>query len=578
MNIKKKLLIMFVALLLVSGAVISFFGYMNSTKGLDELTEKGLKNSVYLAVEIITAQNSLVEAGVLTLEEAQERVKEQLIGQKIDEQHRNLDVNFEFGENGYFVIFDRDGNTIGHPTIEGDNVWDLEFAGTYFMQEMIEQAELGGGFTYYDFPMPDDSETVKRKIAYSVEAPHWDWIIGVNAYTDEYNVHTQKLLINAGITLVITTIIAMIFGNFFANYISRPINQIVAHAELIAAVNLVNKQIDFQAKDEIGALAQAINKMTNNLRSVLEQVLVVTKTLNDQSDELGHTSHEVMEGSEQIVSTMEELATASDTEADHVNQLSATMNSYAKKIAKANKSGKNTEQSSKGVLSMTTNGYELMEKSTEQMNKIDDIVSDSVEKINRLAVESKQISELVKVIQDVAEQTNLLALNAAIEAARAGEHGQGFAVVADEVRKLAEEVSESVTNITSIVGSIQNDTISVTETLQASFKEVEQGAAQVETTGDTFNEISQAIENMVKNIQTVTNNLSDIAEEGREMNSSIQEIAAITEQSAASIEEVTTSAEQSSIAIEGVNQSSNDLIKVADELDQLVRQFKLRDE
>src|SRR5690625_4705682 len=248
MNIKKKLLIMFVALLLVSGAVISFFGYMNSTKGLDELTEKGLKNSVYLAVEIITAQNSLVEAGVLTLEEAQERVKEQLIGQKIDVQHRNLDVNFEIGGNGYFVIVDRDGNTIAHPTIEGDNVWDLECAGTYFMQEMIEQAELGGGFTYYDFPMPDDSETVKRKIAYSVEAPHWDWIIGVNAYTDEYNVHTQKLLINAGITLVITTIIAMIFGNFFANYISRPINQIVAHAELIAAGNLVNNRLIFKQR------------------------------------------------------------------------------------------------------------------------------------------------------------------------------------------------------------------------------------------------------------------------------------------------------------------------------------------
>src|SRR5699024_3137957 len=108
-------------------------------------------------------------------------------------------------------------------------------------------------------------------------------------------------------------------------------------------------------------------------------------------------------------------------------------------------------------------GYQLMEKSTNQMNTINDIVRNAVDNVQSLDEQSQKISELVAVIEDIAEQTNLLALNAAIEAARAGEHGQGFAVVANEVRMLAEGVAVSVTDITDIVNSIQHESSEVAE-------------------------------------------------------------------------------------------------------------------
>lgn len=575
LNIKKKLLIMFIALLIASGTVLSVFGYFNSKSGSDELIEVGLKNSVLLASELINAHQKLVDANVLTLEEAQEEVKRQLIGDKIDDQTRDLQVDFEFGDNGYFVVFDKEGNTIAHPTIEGVNVWDEQFKGTFFIQEMIKQAENGGGFTYYDFPMPNDPDTVKQKVSYSQISPHWDWIIGVNAYTHEYNSHTNRFLINSAITLIITVAVGMFFGNFFANYISKPINEIMHHAEAIANGDLTSDHISFKEKDELGILATSINKMTDNLRTVIRQMINVTQSLNSHSKEMGQASNEVMEGSEQIAATMEQLSAAIESEANYISDLSHTMDTYSSKVSEANENGRNVQQSSREVLEMTTDGYELMEKSTEQMNIINEIVRDSVDKIKHLDGQSKQISELVSVIQDIAEQTNLLALNASIEAARAGEHGHGFAVVANEVRKLAEEVSESVTNITDIVTRIQRETNIVTESLQDGYKEVEQGTEQITETGETFSEISTAVENMVNHIQIVTDNLSDIAGEGTEMNNTVQEIASISEQSAAGIEETTASAEQSSRAIEEINHSSNELIQIANELNELVRQFKL---
>ena len=145
-----------------------------------------------------------------------------------------------------------------------------------------------------------------------------------------------------------------------------------------------------------------------------------------------------------------------------------------------------------------------MNGSTQQMSAIDQIVKDSVKNVTQLNTRSQEISKLVVVIKDIADQTNLLSLNAAIEAARAGEHGKGFSVVAEEVRKLAEQTASSVTEITDIVRNIQEGFDVVTKSLENGYTEVEKGTAQIETTGKTFQDISQSIADIVESFNNIS--------------------------------------------------------------------------
>ncbi|SHF90227.1 methyl-accepting chemotaxis protein [Ornithinibacillus halophilus] len=377
------------------------------------------------------------------------------------------------------------------------------------------------------------------------------------------------------VSFAISTFIGVSLVIFISRRISKNLTKLVDISENIADGNLAVEKLDYNGKDEIGKLGNAVHTMSTNLRRMIQQVTNVSETVTSQSEELTQSANEVKAGTEQVATTMQELAAGSETQANSASSLAEVMSTFSTKVKDTNENGVLISENSNNVLSMTNNGTEIMKSTTSQMKKIDQIVQEAVLKVKGLDEQSQKITSLVTVIKDVADQTNLLALNAAIEAARAGEHGKGFAVVADEVRKLAEQVSVSVTDITGIVTTIQTESSDVANTLQGGYKEVEEGSSQIEITNETFANIADAVTNMATNINTVTTNLAEIDERTKDMNLSIEEIASISEQSAAGVEETTASTEQASSTMEEVAGSSDQLAKLAEELNQLVRQFRL---
>lgn len=370
-------------------------------------------------------------------------------------------------------------------------------------------------------------------------------------------------------------IIGLILALLTANRISKPLVLVRNRMEEIAEGDLSKEPLQARSQDEIGQLIVSTNEMHGNIRDLLNRIVDVSKTLGAHSDELTQSASEVSTGTDTVAKTMEDLASGAELQANRTNEVSSIVSTFTQIVNETNENGKYIEESSGRVLEMTNEGSQLMESSTKQMAMIDQIVQDAVQKVEGLDGHTQKISELISVIQDIADQTNLLALNAAIEAARAGENGQGFAVVADEVRKLAEQVSESVTDITEIVGNIQSESTFVTESLQTGYKEVEQGTSQIQETEETFKSISDAVTEMVDNIKHIASNLTDIADGSEQTTSSIQDIAAISEESAAGVEETSAQAEETTSAMEDISGYSEHLKELADELHGLVLQFKL---
>lgn len=575
-SIKGKLITISTLLLIIPLIVLGFLSYQKSSTSLDELGKSNLKNSVELTIELVDTLNEEVKKGNISLEEAQEKVKVSILGEKNADGIRPINQNLDLGENGYIFILDQDGNEVAHPNIEGENIWDNEDTnGVKYAQDIVNVGK-DGGFTYYDFPLASDKNQIERKVVYAeTDAANWGWTVTAGTYMMDFNQPASEILTLIMVVIVATLIIGIFIILMFANSIAKPINKVTEQMDHLANGDLTQEPLHLKSKDETGKLANSMNHMQTKLKDIITNVSNTSEMLTGHSEELTQSANEVKAGSEQVATTMQELATGSESQANSASELSSVMGTFTGKVQEANAKGEHIQQSSNDILSMTGEGSQLMQSSNEQMIKIDQIVQEAVKKVQGLDTQSQEITKLVSVIKDIADQTNLLALNAAIEAARAGEHGKGFAVVADEVRKLAEQVSTSVTDITGIVGNIQNESSSVAVSLQDGYKEVEQGTNQIKTTGETFNKISTAVTEMVTNIKMVSSNLSDIAANSQEMNSSIEEIASISEESAAGIEQTSASSEQTSSSMEEVAESSEQLSKLSEELNGLVRQFKL---
>ena len=262
------------------------------------------------------------------------------------------------------------------------------------------------------------------------------------------------------------------------------------------------------------------------------------------------------------------------------------------------------------VVQQSTAASEAAKKGTQKvldtlngMQNIKQRVGVSAEKVQEMGARSDQIGDIVVAIEDIASQTNLLALNAAIEAARAGEAGKGFAVVADEVRKLAERASSATKEIGGLIKSIQKTVSEAVTAMDEGAKEVERGVVIANEAGSALNEILTAAEAVnqqaeqaaaaaeqmsasANELVSAVDSVSAVVEENTaateqmsagssEVTQAIENIASVSEENSAAVEEVSASAEEMSAQVEEVTAAAAELASLAQQLQDVVKQFRL---
>lgn len=197
---------------------------------------------------------------------------------------------------------------------------------------------------------------------------------------------------------------------------------------------------------------------------------------------------------------------------------------------------------------------EIIEKLAQELNQTSNGITE-------LAGDVNNISQVMDVIRSIAEQTNLLALNAAIEAARAGESGRGFAVVADEVRALAHRTQESTVEIEGMISSVQGKTKVAVQNMETS----NQWAESTKVSADELVEMLGNVTRLIGQINEQNLNIASAAEEqamvAREVDQNLVAIRDLSFQTSAGANET--------------HASSQELAKLAERMNELLKQFKL---
>ena len=320
------------------------------------------------------------------------------------------------------------------------------------------------------------------------------------------------------VTIAIVVIISLILGILISSSLVKTLNKIVGSIHEIAEGDFtVNTASD--SKNEIGALSNEVNGMVTELRSVIERVV--------------DTSGMVDDAAKQVASSSMSLAQVSTEQASSSQEISASITQIAAQTKTNAESANRATDLSESTKLNAERGNERMAEMLKAMQAIN--------------TASVNISNIIKVIDDIAFQTNILALNAAVEAARAGQHGKGFAVVAEEVRTLAARSAKAASETTQM---IEDSTREVTNGMQIA------------------NETAKSLNDIVDGISKSAELISSISNASIEQSQGISQINIGIDQVSQAIQTTSSVAEESASA-------SSELSTQAADLKELVGHFKI---
>jgi methyl-accepting chemotaxis protein len=375
-------------------------------------------------------------------------------------------------------------------------------------------------------------------------------LINENILQAEADAETSSAQANA--TLLGVSIAVSIAAALLMITIGRSVNSTLHN--IITDLNKV-KQGDMSSKslvnkkrnDEFDQLSQSLNEMTDGLGNVLKDVVSTTSHVSTMSTDLNSTILSITNSNHLVNQRTHSLASATDDISSRLNELSSTTNTLRSHSNETYQSAKSGADTIKMVLNSITDTVNIVNITSQQLNEL-----------GRL---SKNIDNVIAMINDLASQTNLLALNAAIEAARAGEAGRGFSVVADEVRALAEKTVDATSKITDIVNTIQHST-------QTAITTMESGQDNLKIISENGSKAEEAMRDIESNAMTGSQSTDSMA-------NAIQEVASTAIQMSAEMEQIAKQLNEDTRSINIMADKTKQIQQVSEQLADKTQVFTL---
>jgi methyl-accepting chemotaxis protein len=427
------------------------------------------------------------------------------------------------GENKLFWIQDLEHRIVVdpiQPENEATNKAGLQDAsGKFVVQETVNLArERGAGFVEASWSRSGSSEPV-AKISYFKLYRPWGWIIGSGRFVDDID---TVLAASVGRIGIAVTTAALLLGGLMLivmRGIARPLEALRIFGDAMRHISRdgdLSKRIPIKGSDEISLVMRDFNTLMDGFQSGLKGVMAHLNDVTSSSRHLLDKSNVIRDGSAAQSAEAAAAAVVVEQLTTNITLISGDTKEAEAVLARAGDCASGGERS----ISIVTDGMQRLAQS----------VHDSATIIETLGSRSQEITGIVRVIKDIADQTNLLALNAAIEAARAGEQGRGFAVVADEVRKLAERAASATTEISTVIGAIQEDTARAVEAMHAGSATAQEGVAQVQAAAHSMTEIAESTQRILQLTSRIASSIRQQTEAGRDMARRADDIAAKAEE------------------------------------------------